>query len=101
MALSPLGDRVRPPRCVGSAELAAFLDRLPEGAPIAIVSGSDEWRLIASLAAERRLLPYPARELAAARPGPALVKEACWAVRTGWSEIARARGWVLATGATP
>lgn len=88
------------PPCVGSSEFAAYLNDVPAGTPILVVSSPTHWRTLASLAAERGLesqardtLP-PASESSAAL---AQVEEALLPPkpRLDWEELARARGWVL------
>jgi 4-amino-4-deoxy-L-arabinose transferase-like glycosyltransferase len=88
------------PPCVGSADFAPWLDGIPAGSAIWIVSSPTKWRTLASLAAERRLEPYPTDRFPL---GPdsatrvAQVEEALFPAEAArdWEELARARGWLL------
>lgn len=85
-------------RCVSSGPLASALDAFPPGMPIGIVAPDPHWKLIASLAAERRLLPAPMERLP--EPGVtdvALVKAGALRAQTrqAWQEVGRDGDWVL------
>jgi len=83
--------------CVGAREFAGVLDELHPGDPVLVVSSPTSWRMLASLAAERRLEPDPRDALAPAvstAPRLALATDPV-APAAGWREIGRARGWVL------
>jgi hypothetical protein len=87
--------------CLSSSGFARELDRLAPGSPVAVVATSPQWRIISSLAAERRLAPAPVENLADAsslHARVALVEEVLLQTPPapeGWREVRRARGWVL------
>jgi len=92
-----LGRLVDGPPCVAAREFAGELDALEPGEPILVASSPTSWRMLAELAAERRLEPDPRPALpagTAALPRLALVQEPDIST-AGWAELARARGWVL------
>jgi 4-amino-4-deoxy-L-arabinose transferase-like glycosyltransferase len=95
--LPAIGRRVDGPPCVGAREFAGALDALEPGEPILVASSPTSWRMLASLAAERRLEPDPRPALPAgskALPRLAVVQEPDIST-AGWTEMGRARGWVL------
>jgi 4-amino-4-deoxy-L-arabinose transferase-like glycosyltransferase len=85
------------PRCAASGPLAPILSQIASGTPIQIVSVEPEWRTIASLAAERSLVPSPSTKLA--KPGArfdwALVSPPLFESGTGWQVAAVAPDWLL------
>jgi hypothetical protein len=96
---APALGRAMAPECVEPAAFARSLDLLRPGDEALVVSSPPQWRMIASLAAERRLEPAPLDALPeadAALPSLALVQEPLWNGQAhGWREQSRAAGWVL------
>jgi len=87
--------------CVPADEFRAAFDRLRPGEPVLVVSQPPHWRIVAGLAAERRLEPWMERRLA---PGAdhgarlALVEAHLMPdepLPPPWREAGSARGWVL------
>lgn len=101
MSLAGFGAKLLPKPCVVSTEFAAPLSEAVAHEPILVISSPTNWRMIASLAAERDFFPQPAESFGPAEqngsPGRfALLQEKL--LRPGnrlWREVARARGWVL------
>jgi 4-amino-4-deoxy-L-arabinose transferase-like glycosyltransferase len=88
-------------RCVHADEFSAEFDRLRPGEPVLVVSEPPHWRIVAGLAAERRLEPWMENHLA-----PGLDHGARLALveghllppaplRAPWRWVGAARGWVL------
>jgi 4-amino-4-deoxy-L-arabinose transferase-like glycosyltransferase len=96
-----VGRLLLPKPCVASSDFASELDKLPPGSPIAVVAANPSWRLIASLAAERRLAAAPATHLEEASSlgaRMALAEEALLTMEPapdGWRKLQQARGWIL------
>jgi len=87
--------------CVHAAEFAREFDALSAGDPVLVVSEPPDWRIVAGLAAERRLEPWMDRRLV---PGDehgarlALVQRHLLPgapLPSGWREVDSARDWVL------
>jgi 4-amino-4-deoxy-L-arabinose transferase-like glycosyltransferase len=86
---------------VQASEFSAALDGLPAGAPVLVVSDPTNWRMVAALAAERRLEPWLQKRLEAgaahgARLG--LMQQRLFVAGPPpepWQKAAEARGWVL------
>jgi 4-amino-4-deoxy-L-arabinose transferase-like glycosyltransferase len=97
------GQRLVPKPCLVSTEFSTALSQLPREADIAVVSAPLNWRLIAQLAAERDLSPWPVQgwsRLASGAPattGAVLVSlsQLSNADPRVWSIVAEARGWAL------
>lgn len=86
--------------CVMSQEFGTYFDELNPGEQVVMVSKRPSWRNIASLAAERRLVPIIGRKLPAAelvaRSRIALVHVDARPKKTeGWRLVDSARGWIL------
>ncbi len=97
-AVSGFGTRLLPPPCVAASDFRADLDALPRNASVLIVSRDPDWRLIASLAAERDLNPVPIADWSgdSDHASLALVQEGeAASAPPGWRETARSRGWVV------
>lgn len=97
LAAPRLGAPIDGAPCVGAAELAPALDRLGAGDPVLVVSPEPDWKLLASLAAERRLEPVPMSALpdaGATGARIALIRSPA-AIPPGWIAESAARGWTL------
>ncbi len=87
--------------CVLAAEFRTELDRLAPGEPVLVVSEPPHWRVVAGLAAERRLEPWMERRLVEGTDhGAPLALVERHLLPSGplpapWHEVAEARGWVL------
>ena len=101
LSLAGAGRKLLQPPCVASAELAPQLSRFPSGTELLLVSPEPDWRLIAALAAERRLFAWPVTSLTEHAGKVALVREEIHDSRTGWLELGAARGWSLLVRAEP
>jgi len=94
------GARVWKP-CVGADEFAVALDHLSPGDAVLVVSNPPHWRMVASLAAERRLEPWLETALGDGVPHGArlaLVQQPLLpqgALPPPWQKAGEARGWVL------
>ncbi len=94
------GARVWKPS-VDAAEFRADLDCLLPGDAVLVVSNPPHWRMVASLAAERRLQPFVEKHLAPGAPhGARLALVESHLVPEGplpvpWQKAGEARGWVL------
>jgi hypothetical protein len=85
------------PPCVASAEFSSAFSRVAPGEEIFLVTPSPDWRMIASLAAERRLAPTTVAVLPL-EPGAkwALAREERLDTALApWSIVQQARGWAL------
>jgi 4-amino-4-deoxy-L-arabinose transferase-like glycosyltransferase len=88
-------------RCVPADEFHAAFDELAPGEPVLVVSEPPHWRIVASLAAERRLEPWMERRLVAgADHGARLALVETQLLPPAplpppWQPVASARGWVL------
>jgi hypothetical protein len=89
------------PRCVHAGEFASEFDRLAPGEPVLVVSEPPHWRIVAGLAAERRLDVRMERRLdPGADPGARLALVEAHLLPPAplpapWQEVGSARGWVL------
>ncbi len=100
-ALSGAGRRWDRPPCVCADEFAPWLARLAPGTPIPVVAQPTDWRLVAGLAEERSLAPYPVASVASLGRAPLSVRlaivvgppPASWPA--GWHERRGARGYEL------
>ncbi len=91
--------------CLASSEMSAEFAAIRPGEAVWVISELPNWALIASLAAEQKLVPYPATRLIpasasaeAAGLGPRVAIARAELVAPGtphWLQVARARGWVL------
>ncbi|MBF5041289.1 hypothetical protein FGE12_02745 [Aggregicoccus sp. 17bor-14] len=86
--------------CVVSRELSGAFDRVPAGTALLVVSEKPDWDMLSTLAAERRLVPWPVGSIS--EPLPTGVEEPRLAlvraelpVAAEWTLIAEARGWRL------
>jgi hypothetical protein len=103
------GARLSASRCVLPAALVA---RLPRGTDLLVIAPEPDWKVVAALAWEHRLAPWPAFALppdgaletwppgsapqAGRRASLALVREASLPAQLGnWREEGRELGWVL------
>ncbi|MDP3500756.1 MAG: hypothetical protein Q8S33_10500 [Myxococcales bacterium] len=84
------------PPCVMSTELAPAFDVLAPGTSLEVVATDSPWPILSALSAERRLVPVHVRALGETALEWALVEEALWPAAGGFTEVGRARGWVLA-----
>lgn len=82
--------------CVMSTELATAFDQLAPGSSLEVVATDSPWPTLSALSAERRLVPVHVRALGEAGLEWALVEEALWPAAGSFTEVGRARGWVLA-----
>ncbi len=86
---------------VDAAEFRAELDRLSPGEAVLVVSDPPHWRMVASLAAERRLEPFLEKALGEGAPhGARLALVEAHLLPDGplpppWQKAGEARGWVL------
>ena len=86
--------------CIAPGPVDAALRRLEPGDDVLVVATPTEWRLVAALASERRLVPWPLNRLdqevpAGASPRLALVREAgSQSSPRGWREVGRGQGWI-------
>jgi 4-amino-4-deoxy-L-arabinose transferase-like glycosyltransferase len=98
VAMPMLGEIVDGTPCVGSLEFRTELDRIEPGKNVLVVSSPTSWRMLASLAAERRLEPEPLGMLPEGKSTSAeiaIVQEDLLPPLVGWRLVQRARGWAL------
>jgi 4-amino-4-deoxy-L-arabinose transferase-like glycosyltransferase len=90
--------------CVTSLEFSQSLKGLHEGEDIWVVSTTPAWALMASIAAETRLVPWRARTLPLKSPAAdfpvnahvALMETTVLSPELGpWEKVNQARGWIL------
>jgi len=67
---------------------------LPRAGDILVVAPQADWKMVAALAAELRLVPWPQSELAG-RAAVAVVRDDAKVDRSGWVEHGRGGGWTL------
>ncbi len=91
------------PPCAMYAAFDAELSRIPPGTNVLVVSPRAEFDIMSCMAAERRLVPWQTSLDAPTRIDPtfprapvAVVDERLWREVSGFSEVARGRGWFLA-----
>jgi len=85
--------------CVVSREFAAPLRDISPGEDVLVVSVRDEWDILSALAFEKRATPWPIAELDSNEHRSAryaFVAADRWTANGEWTEVSRARGWVLA-----
>jgi hypothetical protein len=94
---SGIGSRVQRAPCAFSTSLSKALAPLRPGEPILVVSQPPDLAAMAELAAERDLLPYPARELDGNEQIHTAVSHEDVPVPPPWIEQAHAGGWRVLT----
>ena len=103
-SLGGLGAKLNARPCVISQEFAEYFDHVPPATDILVVSKEPRWGMLASIAAERKVVAWPIQNLISANPSfeyPARPRLAL--VRTDelpqglgrWRKVDTARGWTL------
>lgn len=85
--------------CVISREFAVPLRDVGPGEDVLVVSLRGEWDILSALAFEKRATPWPVERLEANEHRSArfaFVAADRWTANGEWTEVSRARGWVLA-----
>ncbi|HZA14130.1 MAG TPA: hypothetical protein VE618_06525, partial [Myxococcaceae bacterium] len=86
--------------CIAPGAVDSALRRLRPGTEVLVVATPFDWKTVAALASERRLVPWPMGRPDEAippesRPALALVREVqLGSPLRGWREVARSGGWV-------
>jgi 4-amino-4-deoxy-L-arabinose transferase-like glycosyltransferase len=95
LSLAGMGRLVLQPPCVVSREFAPELASVAPGIIVPVISSSNEWLLLAELAAERRFVPMPSAVLPSSGSARLAIVRDGEPVRERWRAVIRARGWVL------
>jgi 4-amino-4-deoxy-L-arabinose transferase-like glycosyltransferase len=85
--------------CVIAREFAVPLREIAPDEEVLVVSNRDEWDILSALAFEKRATPWPTAELDGSQHRSArfaFVAADRWSGNGEWTEVGRARGWVLA-----
>jgi hypothetical protein len=102
-SLSGLGVQNLKRPCLVSRHFSSEASALSPGEAVLVIHEGYDWDVLSSLAAERRVVPWPLHAFAEAERYPearsarfAFVHEPLWNPSAGFQEIARGGGWIFA-----